>query len=125
GDPNSGAGGVHGSLATESCGIDLECVTGVTIEDNYLADIAGYGGLYTGLRYGGSTAITVANGRNFRITNNEITGTKCSTHFDGSAIDIDQDTQDGEIAYNLTYDNVGPSIQWGSFGGTTTGNMQI
>jgi hypothetical protein len=121
GDPQSGTGGVHGPNKTEAGGIIVTSSTGVTIEHNYMNRIAGWGGYYSGLSLGGSSAVTVSNSRDFRINNNEITGTACSTYFDGSAIDLDQDTQSGEIAYNFTYANVGPSFQVGSFGGKTSG----
>jgi hypothetical protein len=45
--------------------------------------------------------------------------------YDGNAIDVDQDGQAGEIDGNLTYNNVGASIQVGSFGGKVTGNIRI
>jgi hypothetical protein len=120
GDPQSGTGGVHGSGKTEAGGIDVGNVTGITIERNYLSGIAGFGGAQSGLTFGGSTAIGLASSRNFRISNNEIANTRCSTHFDGSAIDIDQDTQNGDVAYNLSYNNVGSAIQVGSYGGFTS-----
>jgi hypothetical protein len=125
GDPKSGAGGIHGTFKTEAGGMQVANASGATIERNYLADIAGYGGVETGLVLGGSTAIVVTNSRGFRITANEVTRTNCIRFYDGSAIDVDQDSQDGEIDGNLTYDNVGPSIQVGSFGGKTSGNIRI
>ncbi len=125
GDPNSGAGGIHGTFKTEAGGLQVANTTGTMIERNFLSDIAGFGGLNTGLVYGGSTAIIVTNGRGFRITGNEVTRTRCITHYDGSAIDVDQDVQDGEISGNLTYNNAGPAIQIGSFGGKTTSNIRV
>ncbi len=125
GDPNSGSGGVHGTAKTEAGGMQIGGTTGATIEHNYIADIAGFGGLNTGLTLGGSTAIVVTNSRSFRISQNEVARTKCSTNVDGSAIDADQDTQDGDIFGNLTYYNVGPSVQIGSYGGKTTSNIRV
>lgn len=125
GDPNSGAGGVHGTFKTEAGGLQVANTTGTTIERNFLADIAGFGGLNTGLVNGGSTAVVVTNSRGFRITSNEVARTGCIKHYDGSALDADQDAQDGEIDGNLTYNNIGPAIQIGSFGGKIASNIRI
>lgn len=124
GDPNSGTGGVHGSFVGDAGAIGVGNTTTATIEHNLLLRIAGYGGANNGLTLGGSTAIVVTNGDGYLIQYNEIGYTGCSTHFDGSAIDLDQDTQNSEIRYNLTYWNVGPSIQLGSYGSglITAGN---
>lgn len=125
GDPNSGAGGVHGSIKTEAYALVLNNVTGYSMDHNYANGIAGYGGALSGLTFGGSSALQVGNARNGTQNHNEISGTRCSTHFDGSAIDFDQDTQNAEASDNLTYNNVGPSIQFGSFGGKITSGLRI
>jgi hypothetical protein len=96
--------------------------TGVAIRRNLVAHCCGYGG-YNPL--GGSTAIGVTNCRDFTIQYNEVCGTRSSTAWDGSAIDADQDTQNGEISYNLTYLNAGPAIQFGSYGGKITSDIAI
>lgn len=125
GDPKMGAGGIHGTLKGEAGGLQVANTTGTTIERNFITDIAGFGGLITGVTYGGSTAIVVTNGRGFRIRANEVARTRCVTHYDASAIDADQDEQDGEIDGNLTYNNIGPAIQVGSYGGKVTSNIRI
>jgi hypothetical protein len=90
-----------------------------------VADVAGYGGANTGLTFGGSTAVVASNSSNVTINGNEVARTRCSSRYDGAAIDLDQDTNSSEVAYNLTYNNVGPSIQVGSFGGFTTANVRV
>jgi hypothetical protein len=99
--------------------------TGVVIEGNLFGDNCGYGGALNMSAAVGSTAFSVSNCRDFRMRYNEVYGTRCSSKYDGSAIDLDQDSQNGEVCYNLTYSNAGPSVQLGSFGGTTTKNIAI
>lgn len=95
------------------------CVAGaqeIRIERNFVRGCGGYGGMVAGENeIGGATAIGVANCRHFSILANEITETASFSDADGSAIDIDQDAQRGEVAGNLTYHNGGPAIQLGSF----------
>ncbi|MBB6670792.1 hypothetical protein [Cohnella nanjingensis] len=116
--------GYHDGIAAESQPIEITNTTGLTIEKNLLADNCGYGG-YNPL--GGSTGIGISHTRDFKIQYNEIYGTKSSTNYDGSAIDADVDSKNGEIAFNLTYNNYGPSIQLGSSAaiGTTTSDIAI
>jgi hypothetical protein len=116
GDPN---------YPSEAQALSVSNTTGITIENNLFANIAGFGGYYAGSPNGGSTAFGVSNCRNFKIQYNEITGTKCARQWDGSAMDADQDAQNGEICYNLTYNNDGPSIQFGSFKDKITSNIVI
>lgn len=96
--------------------------TGVIIDRNLFANNCGQGGFSP---LGGSTAMSVANVRNFFVRYNEVYGTRSHTAYDGSALDLDQDSQNGEVAYNLTYNNYGPGIQLGSYGGRTTANIAI
>jgi hypothetical protein len=98
---------------------------GIKIESNLFANNCGLGGISAGAPLGGSTAFSVANCRDFQVRYNEVYGTKSHTPWDGSAIDIDQDAQNGEIAYNLTYNNDGPAIQLGSYGGKVTTDLAI
>lgn len=96
------------------------------IEHNAIKRAGGCGGLKAGENeVGGSTGIGVNNCRNFSVLHNEITGMNSNTNADASAIDVDQDSQNGEVAFNLTYNNRGPSVQIGSFGGKTTGWVDI
>lgn len=125
GDPNSGTGGVHGGIHTESWGINVGNTTTATITGNIVTDIAGFGGASSGLTFGGSTAIVFANGRSALISHNEVGRTKCSTHYDGGAIDLDQDVQSSEVSFNLTYNNVGPAVELGSFDGVTTNTNNV
>lgn len=125
GDPNSGSGGVHGSIKTEAGGINLGNTTGFTINSNYVSGVGGFGGALSGLTLGGSTGIVASNSATGKIDNNEVSNTACSTHFDGDAIDIDQATSGVDIAFNLTYLNVGPSVQLGSFGGPITSGIRV
>lgn len=125
GDPYSGAGGIHGTFRTEAGGLQVTSTTGTIVEHNLVTDIAGFGGLKTGLTWGGSAALGVTNSRQFRISQNEVARTRCITRYDAAGIDADQDTQDGEIVGNLTYDNIGPGIQIGSYGGKVTGKILV
>jgi len=96
--------------------------TGIAIQRNLVAHCCGYGG-YNPL--GGATAIGVTNSRTFTIQYNEVFDTRSNSAWDGSAIDADQDTRNGEISYNLTYRNAGPAIQFGSYGGKITRDIAI
>lgn len=125
GDPNSGNGGVDQSFKSEAGGIDVGNATNLTISGNYMTDIGGYGGALSGLTLGGSASIVASGSTAVTINSNEIARTACSTHFDGSAIDLDANVQNAEVAFNLTYNNVGPSVQFGSFGGFVTSNIKI
>jgi len=112
-------------FASEAQALSVSGATGIVIEGNLFGDNCGYGGYYAGTPFGGSSAFGVSNCRDFRIQGNEVYGTKCVRPFDGNAIDMDQDSQNGEVCYNLTYNNAGPSIQLGSFGGATNRNIAI
>ena len=116
GDPN---------FPSEAQPISVFNTTGTVIERNLLINNCGIGGMSAGTPNGGSAALCVNNVRNFKILYNVITGTTSVTHYDGCAIDVDQDSLNGEVAFNLTYSNNGPSIQWGSFKDRITGNMDI
>ena len=116
GDPN---------FPSEAQALSVSGATGILIEGNVFGDNCGYGGCFAGTPNGGSTAFGVSNCRDFRIQGNEVYGTRCARPWDGNAIDVDQDAQNGEVCYNLTYQNAGPSIQLGSFGGATNRNIAI
>ncbi len=102
-------------------GMVLGSTTGLTVEYNYIHHDLEQP--HSGL--GGSSSIAITNSRNFTCNHNEVTLTKGTIHTDSSAIDLDQDVQNGEVAFNLTYNNIGPSVQFGSFGGKTTGSFTI
>jgi hypothetical protein len=127
GDPNSGSGGVHGSAKTEAWFINVQNTTGSVIEKNYSSGVAGWGGYTSGLTVGGSSSIQYAASRNFAIIGNEITqqGEVSTAPEDGSAIDIDTNTANYEVAFNLTYNNVGPGIQMGSASFLTNTNGYV
>jgi hypothetical protein len=116
GDPN---------FPSESQAVSVSGTTGIVIEHNVFGDNCGYGGYFAGSPNGGSAAFGVSNCRNVRIRRNEVYGTKCARQWDGCAIDLDQDSQNAEVCYNLTYCNDGPSIQLGSFGGATNRDIAI
>lgn len=98
----------------------------ILIEGNTITRAGGHGGAKAGENsVGGSTGIGVSNCRNFRILRNTVSGMNSFSQLDASAIDADQDAQYGEIAYNRTTNNHGPSVQVGSFGGKTTGYLDI
>jgi hypothetical protein len=107
---------------SEAQPIYVSCTTGIAIRRNLVSHCCGFGGVSP---IGGSTAIGVTNARDFLIQYNEVCHTKSNSPWDGSAIDADQDTQNGEISYNLTYLNAGPAIQFGSYGGKTTADIAI
>jgi hypothetical protein len=107
---------------SEAQPIYISCTTGIAIRRNLVAHCCGYGGVSPA---GGSTAIGVTNARDFLIQYNEVCNTRSNSPWDGSAIDADQDAQNGEISYNLTYLNAGPAIQFGSYGGKTTADIAI
>ena len=110
---------------SEAQAISLFNTTGCVIERNLLVDNCGEGGKSAGIPYGGSAGLCVNQVRNFKIQYNVITGTDCWSALDGCAIDADQDSRDGEIAFNLTYMNNGPGIMTGSWGGKSNGNIDI
>lgn len=110
---------------SEAQPLSVSGATGIVIEKNLFGNNCGYGGHFAGNPNGGSTAFGVSNCRNFRIRHNEVFGTKCVNKWDGSAIDADQDAQNGEIAYNLTYRNDGPAVQLGSFRDKLTQNIVV
>lgn len=120
GDPNSGTGGVHGSVKTEAWLVNLTASTGASVLSNYSSGVGGWGGFSSGLTFGGSASIQVAQSTNFKILGNEVTlqGESTSSAEDGAAIDTDTKTSNYEVAYNLSYSNVGPGVQWGSSSGS-------
>jgi parallel beta-helix repeat protein len=112
-------------IGSEGEGLSISCASGVTVERNLLRYIAGTGAYYSSA-IGGSDAMAMVSVSNFRIRGNEVFGTRnCLGANDGCAIDADQNCNDGEICYNLTYENAGPGIQFGSFGGTFTRNIAV
>ena len=119
GNPN---GGSNGAPAVASEAIQLGSCTGCTIERNYVNE----GGYTAGntLSVGGCS-IVATNSRNILMQYNEVTGTSMVHNYDGCAFDLDQDTQNSTVQYNLSYNNPGPFFQMGSFGGKTTQNNFI
>ena len=117
GDPNYGA---------EVQPICAASGTDFLIEGNAIHRAGGFGGINLPPNaVGGSTGIGVNNCRSFAILHNVISDMNSYSYADASAIDIDQDAQNGEVAYNLTYNNRGPSVQLGSFGGKITGQVDV
>ncbi len=101
---------------SEAVPLGIANATGVVIERNLFADNCGFGGCGPKGSHdkGGSAAVQTFSMRRFVMRHNEAFGTRSCTPYDACALDCDNNTQDGEVCFNLTYRNKGPGIQLGS-----------